>query len=267
MLRAVPVVTILTAALGAMVFAQPRDRTVRPSDCGDRGGWNREAYCEVREETLNGANPLDVDTGGNGGISVRGWDRGDVLMRARIVVHADSDAEARRIASAVRIDTAGGAIRVEGPRNDRDTSWSVNIELQVPRTAILTLNTRNGGISISDFRGQAKLRTTNGGVSLNSVNGDIRGETRNGGLTINLTGDHWDGMGLDVETHNGGINMTMPEHYSAALETATVNGRISIDFPVTVSGRIGRELTTTLGSGGARVRAVTTNGGVTIRRR
>ena len=68
-------------------------------------------------------------------------------------------------------------------------------------------------------------------------------------------------------TRNGGINMTMPEHYSAALETATVNGRISIDFPVTVQGRIGRELTTTLGSGGARLRAVTTNGGVTIRRR
>jgi hypothetical protein len=61
--------------------------------------------------------------------------------------------------------------------------------------------------------------------------------------------------------------MTMPEHYSAALETATVNGRISIDFPITVQGRIGRELTTTLGSGGAKIRAVTTNGGVSIRRK
>jgi hypothetical protein len=61
--------------------------------------------------------------------------------------------------------------------------------------------------------------------------------------------------------------MTMPDHYSAALETSTTHGRISIDFPVTVQGRIGRQLTTTLGAGGARVRAVTTNGGVSIRRR
>jgi DUF4097 and DUF4098 domain-containing protein YvlB len=262
--------TIVTAAtlFGTGLAGQSRDRANAPSsDCGDRGGWNRAVYCDVREQTLNGANPLDVYTGGNGGITVRGSDRADVFMRARIVAHADSEDEARRIASGVRIDTAGGAIRAEGPRTDRDTNWSVNIELQVPRNAILTLNTRNGGISISDFGGQAKLQTTNGGVSLNSVNGDIRGETRNGGLTINLTGDHWDGQGLDIETRNGGINMTMPEHYSAALETATVNGRISIDFPVTVQGRIGRELTTTLGSGGARLRAVTTNGGVMIRRK
>jgi len=143
----------------------------------------------------------------------------------------------------------------------------VNIELQVPRNAILTLNTKNGGISIRDFRGQAKIQTVNGGVSLSDVNGDIRGTTKNGGLSINLTGDHWDGQGLDVETHNGGVNLTMPDHYSAALETATVNGRISIDFPITVQGKIGRELNTTLGSGGSKIRVVTTNGGVTIRKR
>jgi DUF4097 and DUF4098 domain-containing protein YvlB len=266
MLRALLLTTIFAAALGAGASAQSRDRGAGRSEC-DRGGSDREVYCEVREETLGGANPLDVDTGGNGGISIRGWDRGDVQMRARIVARADSEAEARRIAAGVRIETAGGTIRAEGPRTDRDTSWSVNIELQVPRNAILTLNTRNGGISIADVRGQVTLHTINGGVSLTSVNGDIRGETKNGGLSINLAGDHWDGQGLDVETHNGGINLTMPDQYSAALETSTVNGRISIDFPVTVQGRIGRQLTTTLGAGGARIRAITTNGGVTIRRR
>lgn len=265
MLRAL-LLTTFAAALGAGVLAQSPDRRNDRADCGDRN-WNGEAYCEVREATLSGANPIDVDTGGNGGISVRGWDRGDVAMRARIVAHADSEAEARRIASGVRVDTAGGTIRAEGPHPDRSSGWSVSIELNVPRNAILTLNTKNGGISINDFSGQARLRTVNGGVSLASVNGDIHGETRNGGLSIALAGDHWDGQGLDVETHNGGITMSMPEQYSAALETSTVNGRISVDFPVTVQGRIGRELSTTLGAGGAKIRAVTTNGGVRIRRR
>ena len=102
---------------------------------------------------------------------------------------------------------------------------------------------------------------------LSNVGGDIRGETTNGGLTLNLSGDRWDGAGLDVETRNGGITMSVPENYSAALETATTNGRISVDFPITVTGRINRELTTTLGAGGARIRAVTTNGGVRIQRK
>jgi len=58
----------------------------------------------------------------------------------------------------------------------------------------------------------------------------------------------------------------VPERYSAQLETGTVNGRVSTDFPGMVQGRFDRQRTTTLGSGGVTLRAMTTNGGVTIRR-
>jgi hypothetical protein len=58
----------------------------------------------------------------------------------------------------------------------------------------------------------------------------------------------------------------VPENYSAHLVTGTVNGGLSIDFPVTVQGRISRELAVNLGSGGATVKAMTTNGGVRIKR-
>jgi hypothetical protein len=60
--------------------------------------------------------------------------------------------------------------------------------------------------------------------------------------------------------------MSLPENYSAHLETSTVNGGLSIDFPVTVQGRITKELAFNLGSGGATLKAMTTNGGVRIRR-
>jgi hypothetical protein len=46
-----------------------------------------------------------------------------------------------------------------------------------------------------------------------------------------------------------------------------VNGGMNIDFPITVQGTIGRRITTKLGTGGPRVRATTTNGGVRIRER
>ena len=59
----------------------------------------------------------------------------------------------------------------------------------------------------------------------------------------------------------------MPEQYSAALDTATTHGRVTIDFPVMVNGRINNHIETTLGAGGAKIRAVTTNGGVHIRRK
>jgi Putative adhesin len=248
-------------ALATAASAQFRD-----NPCSD--GWNsdRASHCEVREATIGGANPLDIDAGRNGGIRVRGWDRGDVLVRSIIRTSADTDADARRIASAVRIDTSGTSVHAEGPSLSGDEHWSVSFELQVPRTAMLSLTTQNGGISIADFQGTAKFTAQNGGVSLINVGGDLRGETTNGGVTIDLRGDHWNGAGLDVETRNGGIRMTMPANYSAQLETGTTNGRINVDFPITVQGSLGRSLTTTLGAGGARIRAITTNGGVTIRR-
>jgi hypothetical protein len=263
MLRRIFVATTLALGLGAALFAQSRDRGLGRSTsdwCGDQGDRDRSFHCEVREDTIGGANPVEIDAGRNGGIRVRGWDRGDVLVRSRIVAHADTDAEARGIVSTVRIETAGGGVRAVGPDTSRDSGWSVSFEVQVPRKAMITLSANNGGISIEGFGGSAKFHTVNGGVSLTNVSGDIRGETKNGGVTVDLTGDHWDGQGLDVETRNGGIRMTMPDHYSAALETATTHG-------LTVQGRIGRELTTTLGAGGARVRAVTYNGGVSIRQR
>lgn len=270
MFRTLSLAAAVAVGLVGVGFAQSNSqRFGRSADswCGD--GWNdrRASHCEVRESTVGGSNPIDIDAGTNGGIRVRGWDRADVLVRAKIAAYADSQAEARSLASGVRVDTLGGRVRAEGPETGNGQSWSVSFEVQVPRTAQLTLNTRNGGISIDDFRGAARFHARNGGVSLSNIGGDIRGETTNGGLSIELAGDRWDGEGLDVETHNGGVRMTMPEYYSAELETGTTNGQVSVDFPVTVRGTFGRRLNTTLGSGGAKIRAITTNGGVTIRRR
>ena len=270
MLRTMLVTTAVAAALVAAGSAQSRRDSTRTGamSCNDRNYNNdRATHCEMREDTIGGANPLDIDAGRNGGIRVHGWDRGDVVVRSKIQASADSDADARRLVAGVRIDTGGGRIRADGPDTNRDENWSVSFEVNVPRTAMLTLNTNNGGISIEEFRGTAKFHARNGGLTLNNVGGDLRGETTNGGVTVDVTGDHWDGAGLDVETRNGGIRMTLPRGFSAQLEAGTTHGGISVDFPVTVQGQIRGHLETTLGSGGPKLRAITTNGGVTIRQR
>src|SRR6266851_5341002 len=230
----------LTAALAALLAlanapeASAQTRTSRRGD-GCNADWNdssRASYCEVREETVGGTAPLDVDAGANGGIRVTGWDRGDVLVRAVVRGYGETDADARRMVAGVHIETAAH-IRALGPEPGRRESWSVQFEIHVPRHAQIALHTNNGGIAINDFRGIAEFRAHNGGVTLSNVGGEIKGETTNGGMTIDLTGDRWDGMGLDVTTTNGGIKLTLPERYSAELETGTTNGRISTDFPIT----------------------------------
>jgi hypothetical protein len=235
-------------------------------DEGSRGdrGW----YCQVREETL-GAGALRVNAGPNGGIRVEAANRPDVLLLARVEARAETDADARALADQVRINTAGNEVTAEGPSSrGRHENWSVSFRLYVPARTDLSLRTVNGGISIDGVRGEIDFRATNGGVKLAAVGGNVRGSTVNGGLDIELDGQQWDGQGLDVETSNGGVKLAIPEGYSAELETGTSNGGLRLDIPITIQGELTRKhVTATLGGGGPRVRAVTTNGGVAVRRR
>jgi hypothetical protein len=239
-------------------------------DCRNQGrdDWgDRYRACEVRQQTLpaNGGT-IAVDGGQNGGISVVAWDGDRVLIAARVESWGSSDAEAKDVASRIRIVTDGGRIHAEGPERMRHTSWSVSFDLLVPRNSDLSLRANNGGLHVADVQGRMELTTHNGGIALEGVDGEVYGRTTNGGLNIRLTGSRWTGAGLDVRTNNGGVRLTVPSDYSAQLETGTVNGSMRVDFPITVQGRIGRRLSTQLGSGGATVRATTTNGGVVIRR-
>ena len=238
--------------------------------CRDNGWGDRDydRHCEVRESTLP-AGPLNVDAGQNGGISIEGWDRNEIRVRAIVQASSREDGSARTLASQVQISAGGGRVYATGPENVRRQSWSVSYRINVPRKNDLDLRASNGGITITGVTGNMRFDTTNGGVRLNEVGGRVNGETRNGGLNVTLSGSRWDGEGLDVETSNGGVNLLIPDGYNAELETRTVNGGLRIDFPITVQGELtGRNgLTTTLGSGGPLVRVRTTNGGVTIRRR
>jgi DUF4097 and DUF4098 domain-containing protein YvlB len=262
-------VGLLLCLAGIAAFAQQRDNRDPELDCNEnwRGGegvW----HCEIREATApaSGAR-LVVDEVRNGGVTVKGWSRNEIWVRAQIRARGNSESEARALAEQVRIETSGLRIRAEGPQRDEDHQWSVGFEIFAPHRSDLSLGTRNGGIHVADIHGDIEFETRNGGVSLERLGGDVSGQTRNGGVSVDLAGDHWEGARLDVQTRNGGVRMAIPENYSAQVETETVNGPIKVEFPISVQGEIGKRLSFQLGSGGGLVRAVTTNGGVTIRRK
>ncbi len=261
--------TVLIAATVSVmsVLAIGQEKSKGSLECRDN--WHNDrlmSHCEIREQTVPAGGTLTVDARKNGGVSVKGWDRSEVLVRSKVQAAATTKSEAHDLAKQVRIETAGGKVYAAGPSNGENYYWSVSYEIFVPRRSDLYLEAYNGGISIADVSGRIEFNGHNGGVVLKRVGGSVRGGTTNGGLVVELAGANWDGETLDVKTTNGGIVMTVPENYSAHLETGTVNGHLSVDFPVTVQGRITRELAVNLGAGGATVRAMTTNGGVKIKR-
>ncbi|HET7745763.1 MAG TPA: DUF4097 family beta strand repeat-containing protein [Vicinamibacteria bacterium] len=232
------------------------------------GSRDLERYCEVREATVAAAGRIAVDATPNGGISAEAWDRNEVRVLAKVSAFAETEAEARRLVSAVTIRREG-TIQADGPESERRRRawWTVSYRLRVPARTDLDLRSMNGGIRIAGVRGHSAFETTNGGVSVVDAGGSVQGRTTNGGVSLKLSGDRWDGDGLDVQTTNGGVTIAIPEGYNAHLETGTVNGGIDLEFPMTVQGRIKGRFSTDLGSGGPTIRAVTTNGGVVVRRR
>jgi hypothetical protein len=235
--------------------------------CDNRGyDGDRMRHCDIREQTLPSVGRLSVE-GHNGGATVKGWLRSDVLVRARVDSAAETQAAADLLASRVSIDSGGGQVRSMGPDSVDNSWWSVSYEIFVPEATDLSVKTHNGGVTISDVRGQIRFDAHNGGVHLKRVAGDVGGATHNGGVQVELMGSIWDGRQLEVSTYNGSITVAMPAGYAAHVQAETSSGRIQSDFPITVSGEVRpRRFDTYIGSGGPLIRLTTHNGQVTLKR-
>lgn len=260
------VLSVMFATLSLSAFAQ-KDREEKAMSCDSNWNGDRASHCVIQEQTTGAAGTITVDGRKNGGVSVKGWEKSEILVRAKIQTWATTDAEAKSLASEVRVETGGANIYAAGPEQGDGRGWSVSYEVFVPRNSNLTLKTHNGGIGVSDVRGSIDFSAVNGGVSLRRLAGHVKGSTVNGGVSIELAGNAWEGEGVDVQTNNGGVNLSVPENYSAHLEAGTVNGGIKVNIPTNIQGVIKRELSVDIGGGGALIRARTTNGGVSVNRK
>ena len=242
-------------------------------DCLDDGhhgyddGDDRERHCEVRTMTVRaGTGTISLDAGQNGGISIRGGDVQTITVIAKIAATARTQVEAAEIAKQVKIEVTPTRVTSDGPDQTNHRNWYVSFDVIVPRGASVNAQTHNGGVSLEGLTGRSEARAVNGPVTVTDMSGEVIGRTQNGPVVAYLKGTKWQGAGLDLQTTNGPVNLSIPDGYNAHLETGTVNGPMRFDFPVTVQGRIDRRLSLDIGSGGPTIRVVTTNGPVVVRR-
>jgi DUF4097 and DUF4098 domain-containing protein YvlB len=247
-------------------YKEHKERTFCGGDSWNNG--EKVSAKDLRESTVAATGGLTVDGGRNGGVSVKGENRSDVLVRACVQAWGNSDAEAKALVANVRIET-GSVIKAE---SSSDENWSVSYEILVPRNTNLDLKAHNGGISIKSVDGNLEFATTNGGVNLSDLSGTVKGRTTNGGVNVSLTGNAWRGSGMEVVTTNGGVNLNVPEGYAAQFETGTTNGGFKSDvaaLTVQTENETGgwqrsKRVVASMNGGGAPIKVVTTNGGIRI---
>jgi hypothetical protein len=172
------------------------------------------------------SSPLDIDAPRNGGITARGADRRDVLVR--VCKAAASEALLTRIVGRV----TGGAVRVDGP-DERE--WVAYVLVDAPAGTSLQLQSQNGPVEVRDFSGVVRAETMNGPVHLKNVRGNVTAHaqngpigftgqagtvdltTQNGPIQVRLAGTKWDDGSLTARAQNGPVQVDVPETYRSTV--------------------------------------------------
>jgi len=171
-------------------------------------------------------------------LQVRGWDRADYAVEACKVAVAEDRSTAEQALRGISVSHNAGQFSSTGPTTD-DANWQVFFFVHAPRDANLSLETKNGPISVSGISGSVKARalngpvsvndtagivevhTTNGPISFNGGGGEVHLIAQNGPISMNLKGEVWNGSQLEARTVNGPVSLNMPETFRSGVRLET----------------------------------------------
>ncbi|HEU4995484.1 MAG TPA: hypothetical protein VFT29_11730 [Gemmatimonadaceae bacterium] len=234
-------------------------------------GRPRAVHCEVRDVgTLPATSRVSVDGEERNGVRVRGAQRRDTRVRLVIQAQGGTIDEARELVRKVSLDLSQTPLRVSGTTTGDD--WrrdrrfvSATIVVDVPQRSNVTAQVNYAPLDVEGVIGEMDLRADHGPLTLSDIGGDVRAHVEYGPISVSLSGAKWQGAGLDAVAHYGPVTLRVPRNFGAELEIGARNGPLDVDFPITLTRFNGSRITTTLGAGGPRVRAVAEYGPMSLR--
>jgi hypothetical protein len=168
----------------------------------------------------------------------------------------------------------------DGWRGDERTRVRVDFDVRVPRQATLDVCAVNGGrLRVEGTEGRYTLRHVNGAIEMVGVRGAGRASTVNGDLRATFVAVP--NAPAEFKTVNGRVDVTLPATLSADLRLRTLHGGLYTDFDTTPlpsktttdrrTGRLvyrsDRFASVRVGSGGPELTFETVNGDVQVRKR
>lgn len=246
----------------------------------------------VREEkrfSISGDAEVALETF-DGSLRVRSWDRPEVL------VEIEKHGPDREAAAALEVAATQNGNRIEvrapAPKSSREfvgigivRGASVSFTVSVPRTAVLSAETRDGSITVEGATGAIDLRSGDGSIRGTDLDGDVEARTEDGSIHIEgalgalrvASGDGsvvieaGDGSAMkgdwDISTDDGAIVFRVPETFNADIDAASDDGSVRGDLNGLERNKEddGRQwLKGRLGSGGHRVRLRSGDGSIRV---
>jgi DUF4097 and DUF4098 domain-containing protein YvlB len=254
-------------------------------------GWSRSGLSAQERVKRIEANP-PVEQQGN---TVRIGDIKDAELRDGVSISYDVTVPP---GTALRSKSGSGSQRIEGVDGDlvvSTGSGSVNVRRSGGR---VRASTGSGGVTAQDVGGAFEASTGSGSIDGMGVKGPISARTSSGSIEVTQTG------GGDVEassssgsikvrgvqggvrasttsgslaiegqmardwrlsSSSGHVTVNVPASQGFELDASSGSGRIDTDFPITVSGTIGKHaLRGAARGGGPLLHVRTSSGGISI---
>jgi hypothetical protein len=221
----------------------------------------------------------------SGEISVRGVDGDLVSVRER---------DGKSVSASFRVEATDGSLSLTAPdRFGLDAlvfgigrRSSLDLEVEVPRGADVSIETASGDVTASGLVGMTKVRTASGEVSLDALGGILELDAVSGDVSISAVA----ALDLRARTISGDCSLRAPSLGRAVIETtsgdirldanlagrgpfeihtvsgdATIVGRSGMQIEArTVTGDLRSDLPHRLETGPGRKRLIVGDGGVTL---
>ncbi len=227
----------------------------------DRGSLTEEFH-QTYAITADGRVELDNI---NGDVHISTWDRNEVK------VDAIKSADTKEKLDEAKIDISNGkdyiSIRTKYPEHrwgNNNPAW-VDYTLTLPRTVALDeIKLINGSLDVTGMSGEVRASCINGRLEARNLSGRTNLSTINGRLDARFNQLPKD---IDLNSVNGGLELTIPSDSNAQVEASTVSGGINNDFGLHVNRHqmVGQSLRGELGNGGSRIKLSNVNGRIEIR--
>lgn len=252
-------------------------------------GPHRQIARESNSFAVGSAPRISIRTF-DGAVTVRGWDRSEVAYTAVKRASSEREMQGIKVKSAVSGDAvqlqtefdktyAREYIKEAGHAVVFSSGASVELEVQVPRNATLSVSTGDGRLRIENVSGQIELRTSDGSVDVIKSRGQLLASTSDGRIRVEdfdgsvdvRTGDgrialDGDFKQLLARTGDGSISLSLPPSANVNIET---EGRSVVNDGVAVeeAGSGGRVRRWRVGSGGDTLVLRAGDGHIILRRR
>lgn len=171
-----------------------------------------------------------------GSITIEGWSRNEVEVRAEIQMRADTEQDLDRLAAVngfvldedlnhLRVLSTGTHDRVfmkahakNFPKKLLGLPWKIDYRIHVPMSVDLDINAGRGPISLTGVEGNIRVSSPQSDAKLEFTGGTLSTTIAVGKVTLKVLGRSWRGVGADIKVAAGDIVLELPLGFSGDID-------------------------------------------------